>query len=75
MPLFALFYLGVGAITDVGNALVFSTSVYATLGHTIEAFPDRWRLVAAIEGVIGFVLLGWSTAIFVTDMNTLLRKR
>ena len=73
--LFALFYLGVGAIGDLESALYFSTSVYATLGHPDVAFPASWRLVGAVEGLVGFLLIGWSTAVFVTDMNKLLRER
>ena len=34
----------------------------------------RHCLVGAIEGLVGFLLIGWSTAVFVTDMNKLLRK-
>ena len=72
--LFASFYLGVGAIGDLEQALYYSTSAYATLGHPDIPFPDQWRLVGAVEGLSGFLLLGWSTAVFVTDMNKLLRK-
>ena len=73
--LFAAFFLGVGALHGVEEALFVSASNYATLGQGIDDFPDRWRLVAAIEGVAGFLLLGWSTAVFVTDMNHLLRNK
>ena len=72
--LFASFYLGVGAIGDLEQALYYSTPAYATLGHPDIPFPDQWRLVGAVEGLSGFLLLGWSTAVFVTDMNKLLRK-
>jgi hypothetical protein len=72
--LFALFYLATGAIADLEQALYFSTSAYATLGHPDIPFPDAWRLVGAVEGLVGFLLIGWSTAVFVTDMNKLLRK-
>src|SRR6185436_1336941 len=72
--LFASFYLAVGAIHDLEQALYFSTSAYATLGHPDIDFPAQWRLVGAVEGLAGFLLIGWSTAVFVTDMNKLLRK-
>jgi len=72
--LFALFYIAIGAIGGLEEALYFSTSAYATLGHPDIAFPAQWRLVGAVEGLAGFLLIGWSTAVFVTDMNKLLRK-
>ena len=74
IALFAGFYLIVGALHTVEEALYFSASAYATLGHPDLDFPDRWRLIGALEGLVGFLLLGWSTAVFVTDMNKLLRK-
>lgn len=73
--LFALFYLGTGAIGDPEQALYFSTAAYATLGHPDVGVPIEWRLVGAVEGLVGFLLIGWSTAVFVTDMNKLLRRR
>ena len=74
IALFAGFYLAVGALDSFEQALYYSASAYSTLGHPDLDFPDAWRLVGAIEGVVGFLLLGWSTAVFVTDMNKLLRK-
>ena len=74
IAVFAGFYLAVGAVATVEQGLYYSASAYSTLGHPDVDFPDRWRLTGAIEGVVGFLLLGWSTAVFVTDMNKVLRK-
>ena len=74
ITLFGLFYLGAGALRTFEEALYFSASSYATLGHPDIPFPLQWRLLGAIEGLAGFLLIGWSTAVFVTDMNKLLRK-
>lgn len=74
IALFALFYIAADAIGTFEEALYFSASSYATLGHPDINFPDHWRLLGAIEGLAGFLLIGWSTAVFVTDMNKLLRK-
>lgn len=72
--IYAAFYLAVGAIGELDTALYFSASAYATLGHPDVGFPVEWRLVGAFEGLVGFLLIGWSIAVFVTDMNKLLRK-
>lgn len=72
--IYAAFYLVVGAIGSLEGALYFSASAYSTLGHPDVAFPIEWRLVGAFEGLVGFLFIGWSTAVFVTDMNKLLRK-
>jgi hypothetical protein len=74
ITLFAIFYLGVGALRTFETALYFSASAYSTLGHPDLNFPDEWRLVGAVEGLVGFLLIGWSTAVFITDMNKILRE-
>lgn len=73
IALFAMFYLVVGALESIEQALYFSVSAYTTLGHPDPDFPDEWRLVGGLEGLIGFLLIGWSTAVFITDMNKVLR--
>jgi hypothetical protein len=74
IALFAAFYLAVGAAPDFEHALFNSASAYTTLGQPQAGFPLEWRLLGALEGLAGFLLLGWSTAFFVTDMNKLLRE-
>ena len=71
---FAVFYLAVGAIESPSDALYYSASAYATLGRPAEFFPDSWRLIGALEALVGFVLIGWSTAFMVTTMNRLRRS-
>jgi hypothetical protein len=73
IALFAGFYLFVGALPHIELALFFSASAYSTLASPEADFPQAWRLVAALEGLTGFLMIGWSTAFFVTDMNKLLR--
>jgi hypothetical protein len=68
------FYIAVGAFSGLEEALFFSATAYATLAQPELGFPVEWRLVGALEGLIGFLLIGWSTAFFVTDMNRLLRQ-
>lgn len=68
---FAGFYLAVGAMQTIEEALYFSASAYSTLGQTAEYFPVQWRLLGAIEALIGFILIGWSTAFMVKTMNQL----
>src|SRR5687768_16847887 len=72
--IYAIFYLAVGAIGPLEEALYFSTSAYSTLGHPDVTFPIEWRLVGAFEGLVGFLLIGWSRAVFLTDMIQLPRK-
>ena len=74
IALFACFYLAVGAVADLEQALFYSASAYSTLAQPETDFPVEWRLLGALEGLVGFLMIGWSTAFFVTDMNKLLRQ-
>ncbi len=74
IALFALFYVAVGATPDMESALFLSASYYSTLGQPDIGFPMEWRIVGAMEGLIGFLLIGWSIAVFIADMNKVLRR-
>jgi len=69
--LYAALYLVVGEIPDFEDALYFSTSTYATIGYGDLVLSRAWRIVGAIEGVNGIILLGWSTAFFVSIVQRL----
>lgn len=64
--LYAFLYNLLGAVQGVRNAVYFSTTTYGAIGYDDSAMAERWRLVSAIEGINGIVLIGWSTAFFVT---------
>jgi hypothetical protein len=69
---FAGVYLLTGAMETVEEALYYSASAYATLGRTADYFPEDWRLLGAIEALIGFLLIGWSTAFVASKATKLL---
>lgn len=63
---YAFLYWMVGALPDLHTSLYFSTITYGTVGYDDEGIAAGWNLVAAIEGINGIILLGWSTAFIVT---------
>jgi hypothetical protein len=71
IAIFAMFYWVVGAIERFEDALYYSASAYATLGFTADFFPQAWRLVGALEALIGFLMIGWSTAFIVSNVGEL----
>ena len=68
--LFAGFYIAIGAFGQFEDALFFSASAYTTLGLTAN-FPEAWRLLGAVEALVGFVLIGWSTAFIISTLEKL----
>ena len=73
--LYAFLYLGIGSVEGLREAVYFSTITYGAIGYSDAAMAERWRLVSAIEGINGIILIGWSTAFFVTLMARMRRIR
>lgn len=63
---YAALYHWVGAIRSFEDALYFSTATYATIGYGDLTLSKSWRVLGAIEGANGVILLGWSTAFFIS---------
>jgi len=60
-----ILYLALGAVPDLEAALYLSTATFSTVGYGDVVADARWRLLSALEGVDGFLLIGWSTAYLV----------
>ena len=70
---YAFLYDAIGAVQGLRESVYFSTITYAAIGYDDGAMAERWRLVSAIEGINGIILIGWSTAFFVTVVARLRR--
>ena len=71
---YALLYLAIGSVDGLREAVYFSTITYGAIGYSDAAMAERWRLVSAIEGINGIILIGWSTAFFVTLIARMRRR-
>lgn len=60
--LWAVVYMLLGGFAHFETALYFSTTTFSTVGYGDIIIDARWRLLAALEGVNGLLLIGWSTA-------------
>ena len=47
------------------DALDLSTAMFSTVGYGQTSMDASWRLLTALEGINGFILIGWSTAYLV----------
>ena len=65
--LWATVYLALGVFIELESALYFSTVTFSTVGYGDLIPPPQWRLLAALESVNGFLLIGWSTAYLVAS--------
>lgn len=55
-------YRLLGIFSDFETALYFSTITFSTVGYGDVVPAHDWRVLAALEGIDGFLLIGWSTA-------------
>lgn len=63
--LWAFVYYGLDVVGDFHTSLYFSTATFATVGYGDIVASGEWRLLTSLEGVSGFLLIGWSTAYLV----------
>jgi hypothetical protein len=63
---YAILFMGLGQFHDLETALYFSTTSFSTIGFGDVVIDHQHRLIAAIEGANGFLLIGWSTAFLVS---------
>lgn len=68
---FAILYMVLDAFPDFETALYFSTSTFTTLGYGEVVMSRPWRMVSAMEGFTGFLMIGWSTAFLVSIVGKL----
>lgn len=73
--LYAFLYRAIGAVDTIRDAVYFSTIAYASIGFSDAAMAPEWKLLGALEGINGALLLGWSVAFFVTLMTRFLPAR
>jgi hypothetical protein len=69
--LYAGLYLALHAAADFESALYFSTVTYASIGYGDVLVAKSWRILGAIEGATGVIMLGWSTAFLVSALSQL----
>ncbi len=66
---YAIVYLAIGATATLSASVYFSTITYAAIGFSDAPLAAPWRLVGAIEGINGVLLLGWSVAFLVAELQ------
>ena len=72
--LFAFFYLATGDSKTLHEAIYHSGLAYTTMGVVDGGFT-KWMVLSTFEGLVGFLMIGWSSAVFVAEMDRLLRNK
>jgi hypothetical protein len=64
--LYAVLYRVLGETQTFEQALYFSTVTFVSLGYGDVVLSPDWRVLSAIEGANGVILIAWSTAFLLT---------
>jgi len=63
--IWAALFFGIGEVANFEDALYFSTVTFSTLGYGDITLAPQWRLLASLEAINGFILIGWSISYLV----------
>lgn len=64
--IYAFAYIFLGEFSRLETAVYFSTACFTTVGFGDVILSHDWRMLSAAEAANGFLLIGWSTAFFVS---------
>lgn len=67
--IYAGLYEAAGAVHSLREAVYFSLITYGAIGYSDHAIAPAWQIIAGIEGINGVIMIGWTTAFFVTIMG------
>lgn len=73
--IWAVFFIGFGAFSDLATALYFSLVTYTTLGYGDFVLDPDIRIFAAFAAVTGLLTFGLSTAFLVGLIGRILPKQ
>jgi voltage-gated potassium channel Kch len=73
--LWAVFYYTQELFSDFETSLYFSMVSFTTIGYGDVLLPRHWRLLGVIEGFMGVLLCGVSTAFIFAVVNAIFQSR
>jgi hypothetical protein len=59
----------------LSTSFYFSAVTYTTVGYGDLVLPETWRLFAAVEGLTGILMCGWSTGVFFAVVSAMYAGR
>jgi hypothetical protein len=71
--IWALAFLGLGALPNFKSAMLYSLNAMTSYGHTHISLEDHWHLMGALEALNGWLLFGLTTAFLFAVMQKVMR--
>lgn len=72
--IWAVAYLGLGALPDFKTAMLFSLDAITSYGHANLNLEQHWHLLGSIEALNGWLLFGLTTAFLFGMLEELWRS-
>jgi len=73
--LWAVTYVQLGCLADLGTSFYFSAITYTTVGYGDVVLSPEWRSLCGTEALCGIFLMGLSTAFFFAALSRTLQHR
>jgi hypothetical protein len=67
----AVAYLGLGALPEIRTAMLYSLSAITTYGHAQILLDPHWQMLGALEALNGVILFGLTTAFLFALIQTI----
>lgn len=68
-----LLLVGGTTFSNVEQAIYFSTVTFASLGYGDIVIEGSWRLLSAIQSMVGLLVFGWSSALLFAVVQSMIR--
>lgn len=69
-----LLLVGGNTFDTLEEAIYFSTVTFASLGYGDVVIEGSWRLLSAIQSMIGLLVFGWSSALLFAVVQAMLQE-
>jgi voltage-gated potassium channel len=77
ITMWAILYLNIPQIKELAHleeAVYFSMITYTTVGYGDITLEPQWRIISGFEAMDGILLFGWSTAMFFSAVQRILKQ-
>jgi len=75
IAMWGLFYWWRGLVPEAETAFYFSGVTYTSIGYGDVVLAKPWRLLAPLEGLMGVLMVGFSTGYFFVIANSIYQSR
>jgi hypothetical protein len=73
--IWSVLYVHLGVFTSFETSLYFSSVTFSSLGYGDITLEEQFRLLGAMQSLVGVLMVGWSTSLFVGVTQKMITMR